>query len=299
MSGERVLVTGARGYLGGRLMQALPDAVPFHADLRNDRDVAKALESCEAVDTIIHLAAANEIVCANDFERGVAINCFGTRNLFEAVGRHGIRRALFFSTFHVYGPVTDGAILTESSPVDPVHPYGMTKLMGEQLCKAARSLYGFDLAIFRLSNAVGAPAGAHIDRWSLLMLDLCRQAHEKRALALRSSGSQQRDFVSIHDVAEAVRIVLAAEAPKLEDPVFNLGSGCAVRVRDIAAWIQEEYQQLYGERLPISFGSDNGASNFSVSIEKLARLGFQPKTDLRREIRETLRFCEQFRAVRT
>jgi UDP-glucose 4-epimerase len=301
MSGKRVFLTGSKGYLGGRLMQQLADAAALVADITDPSDLARAFAHAGSADGLVHLAAANEIVCANDFARGVAVNCVGTRNVLDAAAARGIARVIFVSTFHVYGEVSHGATITESTPADPLQPYGMTKQMAEQLCKAARRKHGFDLAIVRVSNGVGAPASAAINRWGLLMLDLCRQAHEKRALTLRSSGVQRRDFISIDDVAEAIRLLLAADASHLREPIFNLGSGTAVRIRDMAAWVQEEYQQMYGEKLPLSApeeGNDDPAS-FVFSIDKIKRLGFVPRTDLRHEIRNSLKFCEQFRPVRT
>jgi UDP-glucose 4-epimerase len=301
MSGKRILVTGSKGYLGARLMQQLSGASALEADVTDRSSLANAFSQADSTDVVMHLAAANEIICANNFDRGVAVNCLGTRHVIEAAAARGVARVIFFSTIHVYGEPSDGATITESTSPDPIHAYGMTKLMAEQLCKEGRRKHGFDLAIVRLSNSVGAPADPAIDRWSLVMLDLCRQAHEKRALTLRSSGVQRRDFISIDDVVEAVRLLLSASSAQLREPVFNVGSGASVRIHDIATWVQDEYRLMYGESLPMSAAQDSGAApaSFSLSIGKIQRLGFVPRTDLRQEIRNTLKFCEQFRSVRT
>lgn len=298
MSGERVLLTGAKGYLGGRLMSELAGTVPLCADITDTAAIAAAFADAGAARSLIHLAGANEIVCANDLARSLEVNAIGTRNVLDAAAASGVRRVIFFSTFHVYGEPTPDSIITELTLADPIHPYGMTKLLAEQLCKAARKKYGFELAIVRLSNSVGMPADAEIERWTLVVLDLCRQAHEKRSLRLVSSGVQRRDFISIGDIAQATRILLHADAQQLQEPVFNLGSGSSVRIRDIAAWIQEEYERMYGARIPLSapHPTDPAPANFCFSISKIMTLGFAPQTNLREEIRSTLKFCERFAA---
>lgn len=298
MCGERVCLTGARGYLGARLSGDLPCAVPLCADITDPDALARAFAAAGPASALVHLAAANEVVCTNDFERGLAVNVLGTRNVLDAAAAAGIRRVIFFSTFHVYGEPGEGATITEATLPDPIHPYGITKLVGEQLCKAAAKRHGFALAIVRLSNGVGVPADAATARWSLVVLDLCRQAHEKRALTLRSSGVQQRDFISIDDIGGVLRLLLSADAARLHEPVFNLGSGVSVRIRDIARWVREEYLTLYGESIALSAPEPSGQapSPFRYDIRKIAGLGFTPRTDLHVEIRNTLQYCERFRA---
>jgi UDP-glucose 4-epimerase len=301
MSGERVLVTGARGYLGARLLGQLPGALALCADITDPQALARAFAAVGPADALVHLAAADEIVCANDLARGFEVNCVGTRNVLESAAAAGVRRIVFLSSFHVYGEPVEGSAIDEATVPDPLHPYGITKLAAEQLCKAASRRHGFELAIVRLSNGVGAPADSGNARWTLVVPDLCRQAQERGVLTLRSSGLQGRDFVSIDDTAAALRLLLDADAMQLRQPVFNLGSGVTVRVRDVARMIQEEYQALYGVAIALFAPEPSGPapSLFTYDIRRMAALGFAPQSDLRAEIRQTLQFCERFRAERT
>jgi UDP-glucose 4-epimerase len=319
MSGKRVLITGGRGYAGGRLTEAL-ESVGYEVVLHTkgdgytaDKEVitadvtdyAAVLHAFQAaakrgqIDAVIHLAAVNEIVCAKDPKLAFAVNCFGTQHVIDAAAAIGVRRFIYLSTFHVYGDV-ETATITEETVPNPLHPYGITHLVAELLCKATAKRTGMELAIIRLSNGVGAPTQANIDRWTLIMLDLCRQAHERDSMTLHTSGYQLRDFVSLDDLGQAVGILLTVDAAKLKDPVFNVGAGESVTVRELARIIQAEYEKLYHRVLPLNIADDGGkpGGRLEFKIDRMRALGYEPATDLAREARETLRFCERFKVRR-
>jgi UDP-glucose 4-epimerase len=321
--GPRVLITGGFGYLGARLALDLEKAGYQPILLTRDTDgltgdavvaFAKrfpivladitdraALDAAFTrlvkggpIDAVLHLAALNENICAKNPRLAFDVNAWGARNTIDASAKSGVRRFLYFSTFHVYGAVTD--TVTESTVPVPLHPYGSSHLLGELLCREAARASGIELAIVRPTNGIGVPAFEAVDRWTLLALDLCRQAHEHGQLRLVSAGYQLRDFVSISDIAQAVRILLRSPASSLVDPVFNVGSGSCVRVRDVAKMVQLGYEKLYHKTLPITMpaGKDDGV-RFTVSMRKIGDLGYTTKTDLEKELLETLRFCEVFR----
>ena len=187
-------------------------SLPLSGDVTDPQALARAFAATGPATALIHLAAADEAACANDFARGLAVNVLGTRNVLDAAAAAGVRRVIFMSTFHVYGDPVDGATINEATLPDPLRAYGITKLVGEQLCKAAAKRHDFELAIVRLSNGMGPPADTASAPWALVFLDLCRQAQEKRALTLRSSGLQGRDFLSIDDVGRALRLLLTVDA---------------------------------------------------------------------------------------
>jgi UDP-glucose 4-epimerase len=296
MRGDGVLLTGGRGYLGGRFLHDVPGVRALEADITDAVAVRRALGAAGPATTLLHLAGANELVCAADLARGFLVNAEAVDGLIAAAAEQGVQRVIFFSTFHVYGEPADGQVIDERTVPLPRHPYGITKLAGELVARRAAGRAGLSLAIVRLSNGVGAPANADIGRWSLVVLDLCRQAHEKGVLTLKSSGVQRRDFVAIDDIVAAVARLVDVEPEGLGDPLFNLGSGTTTSVREIAGMIADEYRSAYGEAVTIEAPPPDGRGvDFRYDVSRLEAIGLRIATDLRREIRATLAFCERFR----
>ena len=296
MSGSRLLVTGSRGYLGGRILRDLEGAHALIGDVTARETLLQAVAQAPPAAAIVHLAGLDETACAAEPLKAFAVNSLGAGHVMEAAAAASIPRVVLLSTFHVYGPVADGATITEQRVPSPRHPYGISKLAGEHLGRAVADRLGLEVAIVRLSNAVGAPADAGIARWSLVALDLCRQAHERQQLTLRSSGVQRRDFVTIADVARVVRALCDAPAETLRDPVFNVGSGRTLSIRELATIVSEEYGALYGRAIEIAAPPHDGAppASFTFDTTRLRALGVRPSGDMRPAIRETLQFCERF-----
>ena len=208
-----VAVVGAGGYVGGRLVQHLReqgvDVIPISRQLRSwlgDGNVAvdlladppSALEAAIAgAGTVIHVAGHDEVVAAREPERALTETIAMTSRVADAVRRAGTRRVVYLSTVHVYGAqLHPGAVVTEETVPQPRAPYAIARLASEHLLEG--SLDGVaEVVSLRLTNSVGAPAAVEVDRWSLLVNDLCRQAVRTGRLVLQTAGLQQRDWVSL------------------------------------------------------------------------------------------------------
>lgn len=312
---RRVLITGGLGYVGGRLARTLvrdasvmlrlgtrrPEAVPGELagchptpfDLMDDAQVNAA---CEGMDTVVHLAAVNEIVSAADPDLAVRVNTLGTLRLLRAAERCGVRRFIFFSTAHVYGAPLEG-VITERSLARPIHPYAITHRGGEDFVLASHDAGRIEGVVVRLSNGFGAPAFPQVDRWTLLANDLCRQAVEARVLTLRSSGLQWRDFIALEDVARATRHLIFADTATLGDGLFNLGGRHSVRVLGLAEHVAARTEATLGYRpeirRPAPTAKNEGAVPLDYRIDKLTATGFALIGDLDAEIDATLSMCER------
>lgn len=307
MNRQVVLVTGAGGYLGGRLVAHL-DRDPAFAVRRGSRVAAEGAShavsmgqlddpsalraACRGVATVVHLAALNEIDSARDPERAVDVNVNGTVRLLAAAMAEGVRRFVFLSTAHVYGAPLEGRI-DERQVTRPVHPYAITHRAAEDFVAAARS-GGLETVILRLSNAVGAPANERVERWTLLVNDLCRQAATVGKMTLRSSGLARRDFIPMTDACSAIAHFIRLPGARLPAGPVNLGRGESLMVIDVVEMIADRAAVVLGttpaiERPEPAPGEES--PDLLYSIATLRGAGFQPTASLQDEIDDTLRFC--------
>ncbi|OGR07311.1 MAG: hypothetical protein A3K23_04795 [Desulfobacca sp. RBG_16_58_9] len=311
---DKVLVTGSRGYLGGRVTRLLAEsgfslrvgnhrwglptpkwlaeAEQVHLDLLADGDLEAV---CRGVRQVVHLAAVNEIVCEKDPEQALLVNGLGTLKLLTAAMRAGVERFIYFSTAHVYGSPLAGIITEETLP-RPVHPYAITHRVAEDFVLAARQRGAIQGVVLRLSNGFGPPAEAHVDRWTLLVNDLCRQAVTGGKLVLRSSGLQWRDFIALTDVARAVKHFLELPDARLGEGLFNLGGECALRVIDLASRIAARCYQVFNMTTLIIKPDprpDEAYEALDYRIDRLKGSGFVLSGKMDEEIDDTLRFCRQ------
>jgi UDP-glucose 4-epimerase len=251
-------------------------------------------EAVEGVDTVIHLAALNEVESQRNPRLALEVNGVGTEHILAAAQAAGVQRFIYFSTFHVYGPWVTG-LITEETPTRPVHPYAITHRLAEDFVNRRRYLNQMQTLILRLSNGYGYPMDSSVDRWTLAFNDLCRQAVINGRIVLRSSGKQQRDFVALSDVARAVEHFLRQPDDAWRDGLFNLGSGRSLSIVQAAELIAKEFESRYGRKVGIEVRPDDGASSLSevrYGIGELLATGFMLRDEMSAEIQRTFEACE-------
>jgi UDP-glucose 4-epimerase len=295
-----VLVTGAGGYIGQRITRRLAHSgvpvralvrtsVPWPAgvdevvgDLVLETDLAR--RAAMGVDTVVHLAGANEVAAAEDPEGSLT----ATVTAAERIAASGAPRIIYLSTIHVYGAaLREGAVIDEATPVAPAHPYAAARLACEEVFRSS----GVPSLIFRLTNGVGAPSLPDVARWSLVANELCREGATSGRLTLRTPGVQWRDFVALADVESIVHTLVAPSA--FHHGLFNLGSGHSVTIRDLAAVVQDSFVD-FGESRPELVAPPpppDPPGPYTVDVRHLSSLGVAASTPLRQAIDETVRFC--------
>ncbi len=305
-----VAVTGAAGYLGSRLATELGDGLTAAlvrspvAYLAPDRQVtmdllsepAPLVKALAGVDAVIHLAGHNEVVAAEDPGRALTETQLLALNVARAASAAGARRIVYVSTVHVYGrAMTADAVLDEAVAPAPSSTYAIARLACEHIVREAAP--DLEAVVFRLTNAVGAPVSAAIDRWTLVASDLCRQAAEQGELRLRTSGIQSRDFVALDDVCSI--LAAAADADRLPPGTYNLGSGAPLTVRGLAELVQDRFERLTGERPPLHAPPPEGSppAPYHVAMDRLAAHGLRAATPLEAAVDELATFC--LRELRT
>jgi CDP-glucose 4,6-dehydratase len=302
-SGKSVLVTGAQGFIGSWLAERLLEdgarvLVPSREVRRDSRFHRDGIdELCEAVqldlldpgslvrvlnehdvDLVFHLAAQTIVgaVDRSPFE-ALEINVRGTYNLLEAcrvAGASGIgARVVVASSYHAYGNATE-VPYRESVPLRPSHPYEVSKACADILSRSYAATYEIPVAVTRIANVYG---GGDLN-FSRLVPDAARALVAGRPPAMRSDGTQERDYVYVEDVVSAYLAI----ADSLEDPRFfgrawNAGSGTPVAVGDLVhALISaagSEVEPQFGEP---STGSPQADRRYLDSGAISDELGWQP-----------------------
>lgn len=316
-NGERgsVLITGGLGYVGGRIARLLGEELgwPMRLGTRGQEGAPvgwmkgaqtvtidlwsdEALEAaCRGVRAVIHLAGMNEIDSQAHEEEALRVNGLGTLRMLRAAERAQVKQFLYFSTAHVYGSPLTGTI-TEATVPHPTHPYAISHRLGEDIVLAAHRRGTIQGLVLRLSNSLGAPAHAGVNRWTLVGNDLCRQAATTGRLVLRSAGLQWRDFIALSDVARAVAHLLGCPAQACRDGLFNVGGECPLRIIDVAERVAQRCAEVLGFtpdiRRPAPREGEETAP-LDYSIEKLKSTGFVLEGKLDDEIDGTLKFCQQ------
>jgi len=313
MSGM-VLISGGLGYVGGRMATHFAYHSDFFLRLGTRRaeqpsphwlargelvtldmlDQAQIDAACRGVRHVVHLAAANENMAAADPELSLQVNGLGTLKLLRAAIRAGVERFVYLSTAHIYGSPLVGTI-SESTLPRPVHPYAITHRTAEDFVLAAHDKGEIVGIALRLSNGFGVPERADVDRWSLIVNDLCRQAVTGGTIQMRSAGLDQRDFISLEDAARAVLHIINLPRAQIGDGLFNVGGGCSMRVIELVELIAQRCHAVLGFQ-PLVIRPDPTSvaqlPPLDYRMDKLLATGFALQGNMVDEIDATLRLCQ-------
>lgn len=256
------LVTGGAGYIGAHIVRSfrqsgldvvvfddlssghgafVPADVPFVEGTVLDTPLLTQVMHEYGVTGVIHLAGYKYAGVSvqrplHTYEQNVT----GTARLLAAMRKAEVPSIVFSSSAAVYG-TPKGDIVTEETETRPESPYGESKLVGEWLIAAAARAHGFRHTSLRYFNVVGSAVPTLYDtsphNLFPLVIDALRSG---RTPAINGDdyptrdGTCVRDYVHVADLAEA-HVVAAnklAAGAHLE-PVYNLGSGDGVTIREI------------------------------------------------------------------
>jgi uronate dehydrogenase len=163
---NRILVTGAAGYLGRLVRASLRGRVPhvrltdiapmdpasdgeelYPCDLADEGGIARALNG---VDAVVHLGASLNV---DDWQQTLAINIAGTYNVFEAARRAGARRVVYASSHHAVGMYPTKQQIGVDVPLRPDSLYGLSKCFGENLARYCWDKFGLEAVCLRIGSA--------------------------------------------------------------------------------------------------------------------------------------------------
>ena len=312
----RILVTGGFGYLGshvsnyflnkGHKVRILSRSShpelsewsrQFEVMIGDVSEYSSIENCCKDIDVVIHTAALNEVECKTKGREALLVNGYGTRNLLEDAFKNRVKRFIYFSTFHVYGLPKTGIITEETLPV-PANDYAITHHLAELYCRKFEAEKKAQSYILRISNGYGAPLFKSIQRWTLVINQLCQMAFSQKRIVLKSRGTQERDFIAISDILPGVGIFVENDVKDQDgDNVYNLGGENSVSIISVANVVAKVYEERYNESVPIEIPRDatepDITVSFKFSIDKIKSLGYWPRAVMKDEIHKIFELLER------
>jgi UDP-glucose 4-epimerase len=192
-------------------------------------------------DIVNHHAAQIDVRSSVADPRGDArTNIDGLLNVLECARRHGTGRVLFASSGGVvYGDEVVRPTL-ETAAKAPASPYGVSKLAGELYLSYYARVHGLEYVALRYGNVYGPRQDPHGEAGVVAIF--CERIIAGEPLLVFGDGEQTRDYVYVGDVVNAnMRLTAAALAPvrELDDRAYNIGSGAATSVNELARALME------------------------------------------------------------
>jgi dTDP-glucose 4,6-dehydratase len=254
MSGQRLLVTGAAGFIGSNFVRywlerhpgdrlVALDLLTYAGDRRNldgldvrlvegdigDLELCEGLLAEEGIEIVVNFAAeSHNSLAVLDPGRFFRTNVLGTQTLLEAARRRGVARFHHVSTCEVYGdlPLDSGDAFTEESPYRPRTPYNASKAGADHAVRAYFETFGLPVTITNCSNNYGPRQFPE----KVIPLFLTN-ALDDGELPLYASTEHRREWLHVDDHCRAIELVLERGR---EGQTYNVGSGVERSIEEIA-----------------------------------------------------------------
>jgi len=304
--GMSVLVTGGAGYIGSVVVEALlgkgervvvldnlstghreavaRDAVFVEGDMRNG-ELLGGLFASHEIDTVMHFAASSIVAeSVSDPLKYFDNNVGGAHGLLKAMVGAKVGRFILSSTAAIYGS-PESIPITEEMPARPLNPYGLSKLMIEQMLAWHDRAYGMRYVCLRYFNAAGASAvhgEAHDPETHLIpnalmaakgtldRVDVFGTDYDTR------DGTCVRDYIHVQDLADAHLKAMTFLQAGSKSAVLNLGSSVGNTVREVI----ESVRRVTGKDFPLAY-SERRAGDADRLVASAGRacetLGWEPK----------------------
>jgi nucleoside-diphosphate-sugar epimerase len=256
-----------------------------------DIDVArKAVDGCEYV---LHQAAIPSVPrSVNDPLTSNRANVDATLNVLLASRDAGAKRLVFAASSSAYGD-TPTLPKHENMPTNPLSPYALQKVIGEEYLRMFTRLYGLETVSIRYFNVFG-PRQDPSSPYSGVISVFATALLENRPPTIFGDGNQTRDFTYVANVVDGV--LRACEAPRASGEIINVATGGRISLNQLF----EEMRKLVGGDLtPVYEEPRQGDVRDSQADITKARelLGYQPSVSFEEGLRKTIEWYRTAEAV--
>jgi GDP-4-dehydro-6-deoxy-D-mannose reductase len=290
---ERVLVTGAGGFVGGHLRAELGDAfVVFEGDVLDAGSLGASVREARP-DGVVHLAAQSSVGSSfGDTAEVWRVNVLGAVNVLEAMRAEAPgARLLFPSSGDVYGRA-ETVPTPEDAPVEPVSPYAASKAAAELACRQS----GLDVVIARAFPHIGPGQDERfaVGSWTA---QLTRLRTQGGGALLVGDLTVERDLTDVRDVCRAYRLLLDSGTPA---GTYNVCSGRAVplgrvvellvELADVKVQVKQDQARLRAAEVPVASGDPSKLK---------AATGWESEIPLEKTLADALEAAAQGEMVRS
>lgn len=250
----KYIVTGGAGFIGSNLVDSLVDgdhevividnfstgkednlnskAQLLICDISHKDSITTMTKAMKGADTVFHLAALSRVQPSienpHEFNK---VNVNGTLHILTAAKEAGVRRVVYSASSSAYGDATIFPT-PENHPTDPLSPYGLQKLIGEQYCRVFYHCYGLETVSLRYFNVFGERQSLD-GAYKLVMGIFAGQRLKSKPLTITGDGEQRRDFTYVGDVVKA-NVLASSSSLVGKGESINIGNGDNRSVNEIA-----------------------------------------------------------------
>ncbi|MEE9442636.1 MAG: SDR family oxidoreductase [candidate division Zixibacteria bacterium] len=250
------------------------------------RDFWTVEEAMNDIDYVLHHAALPSV--ARSVQNPLtanAVNIGGTLNILESARQANVKRVIFACSSAIYGDSEELPKIETMKP-DPLSPYAVNKLTGEEYCKIYYQLYGLETVSLRYFNVFG-PRQDPASQYSAAIPIFIKAILHGKPPVIFGDGEQSRDFVYIENVVNAN--LKACTAPNAPGQCFNIASGQRITLNNllklISGVLNIDINPKYVDPRPgdiLHSGADIQAA--------ISGLGYSVDFDLRIGLKETIKW---------
>ncbi len=291
---QRILITGAAGFIGRHVAAAYArrgmhvTGIGRGEFAEREKFGFSEWHQCEVtLDTLTQHAGRPDVIvhCAGGSSVGLSVQQ-PYHDFIQTVDTAAqvlefmrlcapTARLVYPSSGAVYGRVAQLPI-TEEASLQPISPYGVHKLMAEQLCKSYAENYGLSLIVVRLFSVYGKGLRKQ------LLWDACQKITAGRN-DFFGSGSETRDWLHVSDAAAL--LMVAAEHADVACPIVNGGAGMGVTVQKVLMELYDALGQLGRPEFNDAIRAGDPA-HFQADIRHAQGWGWQPRISWQEGLRE-------------